>query len=87
VWLGDLKWIPEKKKWACRWSVSIIHPEVGLIYGDDPLDALTKTVDFLSSLIRGSELDGLRVWWRKDGDHAGITFPLCEGRTWENIDK
>ena len=35
------------------------------------MDALTQTFDFISSLIRGSEEDGLVVWWRYEGDHAG----------------
>lgn len=81
--IGGLEWLPEKNKWACNWSISFIHPENGRLYGDDPLSALTVTVDFLSCFIRGSEIDGLRVWWRIKGDHAGLTFPLCEGKKWE----
>ena len=45
------------------------------------MDALTRAFDFLSSLIRGSEEDGLVVWWRYEGDHAGLAFPQCEGKT------
>ena len=83
--IGDLEWLESKSKWACHWSISYIHPEVGRIYGLDPLDALTKALDFLSSLIRGSERDGLEVWWRQKGDHVGLTFPLCEERNWEKM--
>jgi len=46
------------------------------------MDALTQAFDFLSSLIRGSEEDGLVVWWRYEGDRAGLTFPQCEGKRW-----
>ena len=35
------------------------------------MDALTQ-VFVLSSLIRGSEEDWLVVWWRNEGDHAGL---------------
>jgi hypothetical protein len=44
------------------------------------MDALTQAFDFLSSLIRGSEEDGLVVCWRYEGEHAGVTFPQCEAR-------
>ena len=83
LFVGDLKWVPSKGKWACHWSIAYIHPELGQIYGEDPLDTVVKTLDFLSSLIRGSEADGLEVWWRKSGDHGGISFTLCESRSWE----
>ena len=82
---GNPEWLEQKNKWACHWSISHIHPELGRMYGLDPLDAFTKTLDFLSSLIRGSEQDGLQIWWREPGDHAGITFPLCEERHWEKM--
>ena len=32
-------------------SLAYVHPEVGRIYGADPLDAITKTLDFLSCLV------------------------------------
>jgi|SRR5882762_3672686 len=85
LFVGDLQWAETKNKWVCHWSISHIHPEMGRMYGSDPLDAFIKTLDFLSSLIRGSELDGLQIWWRERGDHAGMTFPLCEERHWEKM--
>jgi hypothetical protein len=85
VRIGDLEWIPGRCQWACHWSISHIHPEDGRIYGKDPLEALTNALDFVSSLIRGSEADGLGVWWQNRGDHGGLTFPLCEGKNWEGM--
>ena len=82
LFVGDLQFDPERQRWYCHWSLSFVHPEIGRLSGDDPMDALTRTFDFLSSLIRGSEEDGLIVWWRYQGDHAGLTFPQCEGKRW-----
>ena len=83
--VGEVNWMEAKKKWACAYSLSHVDPEGGRIYGSDPLDALSKTLDFLSSLIRGSEDDGLIVWWQTEGDHAGLTFPLCEEQNWKKM--
>jgi len=85
VQIKGVQWIPEKGKWACEWSISHVHPDFARMYGDDSLDALTKTIDFVSSFIRGSELDGLRVWWKERGDHAGLSFPLCESESWNGM--
>jgi hypothetical protein len=85
LFVGDLVWQEDKKRWACHWSLAYVHPEIGRIYGLDPLAALTNTLDFLSSLIRGSEDDGLIVWWQKEGDHAGLVFPQCEGQKWKEM--
>ena len=85
LFVGDLTWHEERQHWTCHWSIAHIHPEIGRLYGPDPLAALTKTLDFLSSLIRGSEEDGLVVWWQSEGDHGGLTFPLCEGQHWKDI--
>src|ERR1019366_7234968 len=70
--VGDVHWKSDKQKWACCWAVSFVHPEVGMTYGADPLDAFLKAMDFLSVLMRGSEEDGLDVFWRSEGDHAGL---------------
>jgi len=78
-----LEWLEEKKLWACHWSLTHVHPEIGRIYGADPLAALMATLDFVSSLIRGSEADGLVVWWKTQGDHAGLTFPQSERQSWK----
>jgi hypothetical protein len=82
LFVGDLQFDPERRRWYCHWSLSFVHPEIGRMSGDDPMDALTQTFDFISSLIRGSEEDGLVVWWRYEGDHAGLTFPQSEGKRW-----
>ena len=85
LFVGDLTWQEDRKRWACHWSLAQVHPEVGRLYGADPLDALTATLDFLSSLIRGSEDDGLIVWWQTEGDHAGLTFPMSEAQSWKGM--
>src|SRR5881396_1478146 len=73
LFVGDLTWHEERRQWACHWSIAHIHPEIGRLYGLDALAALTTTLDFLSSLIRGSEEDGLVIWWQSEGDHGGLT--------------
>ena len=85
LFVGDLTWQQDNKRWACHWSLAHVHPEIGSFYGADPLAALTTTLDFLSSLIRGSEDDGLIVWWQAEGDHAGLTFPMSEGQNWKKM--
>jgi hypothetical protein len=85
MFIGDLVWLQDRNRWACHWSLAHVHPEVGRMYGTDPLEALTNTLDFLSSLIRGSEDDGLILWWQVEGDHGGLTFPLCEEETWKKM--
>ena len=83
--VGGISWVEAKNKWACEYSLAYVDPEGGRIYGSDPLDALSRALDFLSSLIHGSEDDGLVVWWRTEGDHAGLTFPLCEDQSWKKM--
>jgi hypothetical protein len=85
LFVGDLAWQEDRKCWACHWSLAYVHPEVGRIYGADPLAAVTRTLDFLSSLIRGSEADGLVVWWEFEGDHGGLVFPQCEEQSWKQM--
>ncbi|SRR6266550_3978332 len=82
LFVGDLRYDSERRRWGCHWSLSFVHPEIGRLFGDDPLDAFVTTLDFVSSLIRGSEQDGLVVWWRYEGDHAGLTFEQCETKSW-----
>ena len=83
--IGDLQWKADEQRWVCHWSVSFVHPEIGKTHGADPLDAFLKAVDFLSVLMRGSEDDGLEVSWKEEGDHAGLVFPLSEGRKWKEV--
>jgi hypothetical protein len=85
LFIGDIEYLDASRRWACHWSLAHIHPEIGRIYGADSLEALTRTLDFISSLIRGSEEDGLIVWWQVEGDHAGLTFPLCEDQNWSKL--
>lgn len=83
--VGNPLWDAGKQKWACSWSISFVHPDKGITYGADPLDAFIRTLDFLSVLLRGSEEDGLEVYWKEQGDHAGIVFPLSEGKKWLEV--
>ena len=83
--VGNILWLPERKKWVCEWSISFIHPEIGRLYGDDPLEALTVSLDFLSDLIRGSQRDGLPIWWKTKGDGCGLVFRLSEKKNWEGM--
>ena len=62
----------ESGKWACFWSISFVHPEPGRLWGDDPLEALGRVLHFVGRLLRGSEEDGLVVWWQHKGDHGGF---------------
>jgi hypothetical protein len=73
LFIGDVKPRPDGT-WLCHWSISFVHPEVGAQVGDDELDAFYHCVRFVERLIRGSEEDGLQVWWRFVGDHAGFDF-------------
>lgn len=66
--------IAGKNRWACYWSLAHIHPEEGRVFGDDSLDSLFTCLDFIGNLIRGSEKDGLEVWWQYEGDHCGLSF-------------
>jgi hypothetical protein len=72
-----------KQKWECHWSLDHLYPETVSFTGDDPLAALTRTLDFASSFIRGSEMDGHKVHWQYEGDHGGLTFPISEEKHWE----
>lgn len=76
---GDLRidrieFYPKRQKWACCWSLAFVHPNEGKIFGHDPLAALFECLDFIGNLIRGSERDGLKIWWKVPGDHCGLMF-------------
>ena len=77
--IQKLSFSEEKQRWECHWSLDHLYPEPIKFTGDDPLQALTRTLDFASSFIRGSELDGCKIFWQFEGDHGGLTFPLSEG--------
>ena len=63
-----------RDRWECHWSLAYVHPEVGRIFGDDPLDAIFQCLDFIGNLITGSQKNGLRVWWQYEGDSCGLNF-------------
>jgi hypothetical protein len=75
LFVGDVRQI-QPAKWACHFSIFHIHPERGKIYGKDPMQSLDNCLRFLETLIRGCEVDGLRVWWIYEGDHAGFLGSL-----------
>jgi hypothetical protein len=83
VFVGNIEFQEEKKRWACEWDLSYLHHEVSKIYGKDPLDALLNTLDFLATFIRGSERDGYGIWWKEEGDHGGVGFPMTQEEFWK----
>lgn len=70
--VGPIRWLPERRRWACYWSIHVIHPEEARLYGDDPMQALDRTLEFIGNLIRGSIEDGFEMWWRFEGDACGF---------------
>jgi hypothetical protein len=72
--ISRLEFLPERRQWACYWSLAFVHPEEAKIYGSDAMEALSQGLDFISNLVRGSERDGLQVWWKTEGDHGGLGF-------------
>src|SRR5438477_12973982 len=76
--VGEIIFVEEKKQWGCFWFIDNIHTARSKIYGDDPFHALTVCLDFVSDFIRGSEADGWTIYWRKEGDHGGLVFPISE---------
>jgi hypothetical protein len=59
-------------RWDCHCSISFVSPEPSRIPGVDPLDALNRCLQFVGRLLRGSEKDGLVLWWQAPGDHGGF---------------
>ena len=49
--------------------------------GDDPLAALTRTLDFAAAFIQGSVLDGFKIYWQYEGDNAGLEFKSWEAES------
>jgi hypothetical protein len=72
-----------KAQWRCDWSLDYLYPNTVHFSGDDPLQALTRTLDFASSLIRGSIIGGDRLYWQYDGDLGGLDFPQSESGDWK----
>ncbi len=84
VRVGPVTFITERKAWACNWSISRIHDSTARIYGDDPIQAFSRCLQFLGTLIRGHEEDGWGVHWQVPGDHAGFDVFLSKERDWPN---
>ena len=76
--IRSLAFSEEKQQWEFHWSLDHLYPETVSFTGDDPLQALTRTLDFAAGFIRGSEKDGFKVQWQYEGDNAGLAFPLSE---------
>jgi hypothetical protein len=72
ITVGGIEQLEESERWKCYYTISMIHPERGHIWGADPLDALSNCLVFLDGLIKGSEEDGLEIWWQHEGDHCGM---------------
>ena len=72
--IRSLNFNTDKNKWECRWSLDHLYPDSVSFAGDDPLEALVRTLKFASEFIRGSNEDGHRVFWRYEGDNAGLPF-------------
>jgi len=65
--------LPERQQWGCHWSITFIKPEpTQYIYGDDPLQALTRTLQAASALLQDSGIPDLKVWWQTEGDDGGL---------------
>ena len=65
--------LPERNQWGCHWSISFIKPEpTHYTRGDDPLEALSRTLQAASALLQDSGIPGLKVWWRTEGDNGGL---------------
>ena len=70
--VGPVLWLPELGCWACSWSVHVIHPEEARIYGEDPIQALDRTLWFLMKFIHGHIEEGFSMWWQHEGDACGF---------------
>lgn len=81
--INKLYFDDQKKQWRCDWSLDHLYPEAVHFPGDDPLAALSRTLDFASSFIRASTTDGAEVRWQHDGDLGGLSFPQSESGLWK----
>jgi hypothetical protein len=71
--IPKIVFLPERQKWGCHWSISFIKLDPSqYIIGDDPMEALTMTLECVSSLLRDSGIPNLKVWWQFEGDNGGI---------------
>lgn len=72
IWIGQLEYLPERRKWACHFRVSEILPEPMRLYGRDPLDALENSLELVKRLVLGSIKDGWEIWAENPGDCGGF---------------
>jgi hypothetical protein len=71
--IPKIVFLPERQRWGCHWSISFIKPDSSqYMTGDDPMEALTRTLELASSLLRDSGIPNLKVWWQFEGDNGGI---------------
>ena len=70
--VGPVKWDAKRKRWACYWSIHRIHDHEHRIHGEDPIQAITRTLRFMEDFIRGSISDGIVMWWQFEGDECGF---------------
>jgi hypothetical protein len=70
--------LADKAQWCCHWRISFIKPEpTQCIRGEDPLQALTRTLQAVSALLQNSGIPDLKVWWKTEGDNGGLpVMPL-----------
>ena len=78
--IESLNFNEAKQKWECRWSLDHLYPSTVSFTGDDPPDALIRTLEFASDFVRGSNEDGFKVFWQFDGDNAGLPFTIYGDR-------
>ncbi|MFK5922893.1 MAG: hypothetical protein QM496_11995 [Verrucomicrobiota bacterium] len=69
--------------WRCDWSIDHLYPEAVHFPGVDPLEALSRTLDFAASFILGSSTDKLKIHWQYDDDLGGLEFPQSESGQWK----
>ncbi len=62
----------EAGSWRCEWSLDHLYPEAVHFTGDDPLAALTRTLEFAGEFIRGRIEDGYEIYWQDEEDMGGF---------------
>ncbi len=70
--IGGLQATDKPDWWICYWSIDVIHPEQGKIYGVDAMDALFNCMRFIVDLIKDHIAIGYEVWWEVQGDEGGF---------------
>ena len=81
--INKLYFDKKTKQWRRDWSLDHLYPEAVHFPGHDPLEALTRTLDFASSFIRGTIIDGPEISWNSQGDMDGLLFAQSESADWK----